>query len=100
MANPRLMSDSDGFDVNNPFGLPRMSEELQSLDLVLVYFTVSCRPSPAGDGRSLAPSWGVAARPGNLAVGADAGPPVTLDFNLFGAVKLASRSQAVVSAES
>ena len=92
MANPRLMSDSDGFDVNDPFRLPRMSEDLQPLDLVLVYFTVSARPSPTGDARSFAPSWGVAARPGNLTGGGETAAPVTLDFNLFGAVKLASRS--------
>ena len=95
------MTDSDGFDLNDPFKLPRMNVDLQPLDLVLVYFTVSSRPyrppmSEQGQ-RSGAASWGGAARPGSLK-GVDKGQnlahPDQLDFNLFGAVKLASRSDS------
>ena len=76
MSNHRLMSDSDGFDVNNPFKLPRMYEDMQPFDLAVVYFTVSShkyRPPPGQ----------------RIAIGGPPEPDV-VEFNLFGAVKLAS----------
>lgn len=98
MANPRLMTDSDGFDVNDPFKLPRMREDMQPFDLALVYFTVSSRPyrPPPGErNQSQGGSWGGAAsapRSSKSKDGSGGRPLDIIDFNLFGAVKLASRS--------
>ena len=76
MSILRLMADSDGFDVNDPFMLPRMDRDMRPFDLAVVYFTVSShkyRPPPGQQ------------------VNFNGAPePDVVEFNLFGAVKLAS----------
>lgn len=90
------MADADGFDVNDPFKLPPLNEELRPLDLALVYFTVSSRkprPPPGQQGNT----WGGAASASGSKGDSYFSASLELDsvdFNLFGAVKLASRADA------
>ena len=72
------------FDPSDPFHLPRLNDDLEPLDLALVYFTISSKP-PWKGGEQRQPGW--SSSKVKLETTRE---PEGVQLNLFGAVRLAS----------
>ena len=90
MHKRRWVSDRDGFDHTNPWKLPSLTDDLEPLDLALVYFTVSTYKTRGSNGGS--GGWGAAASASSSQASVQqSNAPNNIVLNLMGAVRLASR---------